>query len=135
MADLEHGVDGRVTLPPSGVMVAASSWRRLKRSLSTSSSLSRRLQKESHEESCFPCKSMSQKWKSLRRRWPRSFRLVRAVTVVGGYFAWAYGFYSRHLGWRGLDAFYYAMATMSTVGSGAELAGGSIFDSSAVASS
>ena len=45
-------------------------------------------------------------------------KLVITLLVSGIYFGWALAFYCYYEGWRPLDALYFAMVTMSTVGYG-----------------
>ena len=45
-------------------------------------------------------------------------KVITALIVAGIYFGWALLFYHLHEGWRPLDAIYFAMVTMSTVGYG-----------------
>lgn len=45
-------------------------------------------------------------------------KVMKALLVSGIYFGWAILFYCLREGWRPIDAIYFAMVTMSTVGYG-----------------
>ena len=55
---------------------------------------------------------------AVLKKHPKVFQVVRATVIVGLYTTWALLYYGTMEGWTYLDAIYYAVVTMSTVGYG-----------------